>query len=160
VRRELRSVDPAMPLTDISTMEERVAKVTSRYRYGALLMGMFATLALVISAVGVYGVTAYGISARTREFGVRIALGARPNDILRLVFAKAAAMLLAGLLVGLVGAFAATRVLASLLYDLRPTDPLTFLVITALLAVVVLAACYLPARQATRVEPTEALRYE
>jgi len=160
VKREMRSIDQAMPVSDVSTMRERAARVTSRYRYGALLMGMFAALGLVLSAIGVYGVMAFSVSARTREFGVRLALGAQPRDILRLVIVKGVVLVLAGVGLGLAGALAITRVLASQLYEVRPTDPVTFFGVSALLIGVGLLACYIPARRATRVEPMVALRYE
>jgi putative ABC transport system permease protein len=160
IRREAYALDKTVPVYGVSAMRESVAKVTSRYRYSAWLMGAFAALALALSAVGIYGVVNYTVSARTREIGVRVALGAQKGDIARLVLTDGMALIGAGTLLGLIAAFAATRVLRSQLYGVETTDPLTFLVVSLALAVVALLACYIPARRATKVDPMIALRCE
>jgi putative ABC transport system permease protein len=158
VRREVLALDRNVPLTAIQTMTERAAEVTSRTRFIAVLLGLFAGLALLLAGIGIYGVMAYSVSARTRELGIRMALGAQTGDVLRLVLREGAALVLAGLLLGLLAAWASLRVLQSQLYDMRTTDPLTFSVVVLLLAGVALLACYLPARKAMQTDPLAALR--
>jgi putative ABC transport system permease protein len=160
VRREAQSLDKGMPLYDISAMTERATRATSRYRYSALLMGLFAGLALALAAVGIYGVMAYSVSARTREIGVRVALGAQAGDILCLIIVDGVALIGAGTLLGLLAAFVSTRVLKSQLYGVDATDPLTFLAVSLALAAVALSACYIPARRAMKIDPMIALRSE
>jgi putative ABC transport system permease protein len=160
VRREVLALDRNVPLTTIQTMKERVAEVTSRTRFIAVLLGIFACLALLLSAIGIYGVMAYNISARTRELGIRIALGAQGADVLRLVLRDGMTLIAAGLAVGLLSGLAAMRVLKSQLYEVNVTDPLTFIIVSLLLAGVALLACYFPARKATKVDPMVALRCE
>ncbi len=160
VRREVLALDRNVPLTAIQTMRERAAEVTSRTRFIAAVLGLFALLALLLSAIGIYGVMAYSVSARTRELGIRIALGAQARDVLRLVLREGAALVVAGLALGLLAAWAALRVLQSQLYNMSTTDPLTFGVVALLLAGVALLACYVPARKAMRTDPLAALRYE
>lgn len=160
VRREALALDRNVPLTRILTMDERAAEVTSRPRFIALLLGLFAGLALLLSGIGVYGVMAYSVLMRTREIGIRVALGARPADVLRLVLREGTVLILLGLSAGLVAAYATTRILASQLYDVSSTDPLTFGMIAVLVTVATLLACYLPARRAAKVDPMVALRYE
>ncbi len=159
-RRELQSFDKSAPLYRITTMSERAARATSRYRYSALMMGLFAGLALLLAAFGIYGVMSYAVSARTREIGIRMALGAQPKQVVKLVIADGIVMMLTGLILGLAAALVVTRVLASQLYEVRPTDPVTFVTAALVLIAVALLACYLPARRATRVDPMVALRYE
>jgi len=125
-----------------------------------LLLGVFAGLALVLALVGIYGVTAYSVAQRTHEVGIRIALGASGREVLRLVLQRSMVLTLAGLAIGLAGALALTRFLASLLYGVRPTDLPTFVAVSLVLAVAALAASYIPASRATRVDPMVALRYE
>jgi len=160
IRREALALDKNVPLTRILTMKERSAEVTSRTRFIALLLGVFAGLALLLSAIGIYGVMAYSVAVRRREIGIRMALGARPIDVLRLVMQEGLILILAGLVVGLGAAYGATRLLASQLYNVSASDPLIFALIALLLAGAALFACYLPARRATRVDPMVALRYE
>jgi putative ABC transport system permease protein len=160
VRREVLSLDRNVPLSAIQAMHERVAEVTSRTRFIAVLLGLFAGLALLLAAMGIYGVMAYSVSARTRELGIRIALGAQAGDVLRLVLREGTALVVAGLALGVLAAWASLRVLQSQLYDMRTTDPLTFGVVALLLAGVALLACYLPARRATRLDPLVALRHD
>jgi putative ABC transport system permease protein len=160
IRREALALDKNVPLTRILTMAERSAEVTSRTRFIALLLGLFAGLALLLSAIGIYGVMAYSVVVRTREIGIRMALGARPVDVFRLVMQEGTILIVAGLVAGLGAAYAATRLLASELYNVSATDPMTFALIVLLLAGAALLACYLPARRATKVDPMVALRYE
>ncbi len=160
VRREVMALDKDVPLTRIQTMTERSAELTSRTRFIATLLGLFAGLALLLSALGIYGVIAYSVSARTREIGIRMALGARAADVFKLVMLEGFTVIIVGLIVGLGTAFAVTRVLTSQLYSVSATDPLTFASIAFLLVGVALLACYIPARRATRVDPIVALRYE
>jgi putative ABC transport system permease protein len=159
-RRELLALDKNVPLARIKTMAERAAEVTSRARFIALLLGVFAGLALLLAAIGVYGVMAYSVSAREREMGIRIALGAQPGAVLRLVLRDGLALTGAGLALGVLASLASLRVLQSQLYDVNATDPLTFIVISLLLIAVALAACWMPARRATKVDPMVALRCE
>jgi putative ABC transport system permease protein len=159
-RRELLALDKNVPLVQTKTMTERMAEVTSRTRFITLLLGMFAGLALLLAAIGVYGVMAYSVSAREREMGVRIALGAQPVAVLRLVLRDGMTLTGAGLALGVLASWASLRVLKSQLYDVSATDPLTFIVISLLLAAVALAACWIPARRATKVDPMIALRCE
>jgi putative ABC transport system permease protein len=160
IRREALALDRNVPLTRVLTMAQRSAEVTSRTRFIALLLGLFAGLALLLSAIGIYGVMAYRVATRTREIGIRMAIGARPGDVFRLVIKEGTVLVVVGLLVGLGAAVAATRLLASELYNVGAGDPATFTLIALLLALAALAACYLPARRATKVDPMVALRYE
>ena len=160
VRNAVREVAPDEPLYDVRTMDERVAASTAPRRLNAWLLGIFAALALVLSAVGTYGVIAYSVAQRTHEFGIRMALGAERGDVLKLVLGQGIALTLLGVGVGLAGAAGFTRYLSSLLYGVRPNDALTFISVGLLLFAVVLLACYIPARRATKVDPMVALRYE
>src|SRR5882724_7420662 len=160
VRREILSLDKNVPIFDVRTMEDRSADATSRTRFSALLLGIFSSLALVLAAVGIYGVMAYAVSGRTHEIGVRMALGAQPGNVFGLVMRDGMIVTLAGVALGLGGAFAATRVLGSQLYGVGTTDALTFGAVSVLLAAVALAASYIPARRAMNVDPMVALRYE
>jgi putative ABC transport system permease protein len=160
VHREALALDRNVPLTRVLTMAERSNEVTSRTRFIALLLGVFAGLALLLSAIGIYGVMAYSVVVRRREIGIRMALGARPADVFRLVMREGTILVIGGLLAGLGAAYAVTRVLASQLYTVSATDPATFAAIALLLAGAALLACYLPARRATKVDPMVALRYE
>ncbi|HEX6809807.1 MAG TPA: ABC transporter permease, partial [Gemmatimonadaceae bacterium] len=158
IRRVLRDLDPEAPVADISTMDTIVAHSMARTTFMMLLLGVAAALALVLSAVGMYGVLAYLVSQRRGEMGIRLALGASGRQVTRLVVWESARLAAAGILIGLAGALATTRVMQSLLFDVSPTDPLTLGTVTALLLGVAVAAAWMPARRASRVDPVEALR--
>jgi putative ABC transport system permease protein len=158
--REIQAVDKEQPVSDVRTMESWVADSTARTRFGTLLLGAFACAALVLAAVGIYGVISYSVAQRRNEIGIRMALGAQTRDVLRLVVGQGMRLVLAGVGVGLLGAFALTRLMSGLLYGVAATDPPTFAANALLLAAVSLLACYVPARRATRVDPLIALRRE
>jgi putative ABC transport system permease protein len=160
LRRAVAAIDPEMPIFELSTMEARIADSVAEPRFRTTLLTTFAAIALVMAMVGLYGVMAYSVSQRAGEFGVRLALGARRRDVLSLVLAQGARLTAAGVVAGLTGAFALTRLLSSLLYDVNATDPLTFAVVPLLLIAVALLACWLPARRAANVDPMVALRCE
>jgi putative ABC transport system permease protein len=160
IRKEVYALDKTVAVYGVVSMSERIAKVVSRHRFSAWLMGAFAAVALTLAAVGIYCVANYAASARTHEIGVRIALGAQTRDIARLIVSGGATLIGAGMLFGLILAFVATRVLKSQLYGVETNDPLTFLAVSLALAVVGIAACYIPARRAAKVDPLQALRHE
>jgi putative ABC transport system permease protein len=160
VRRALASLDPSIPVGRMRTMDHVRAASVGLERFMAALMGVFAGLALLLSALGIYGVLSYTVAQRTPEIGVRMALGAKPADVLRMVLGYAGTLAAVGIAIGAAGAYALTRLMASLLYGVRPTDPVSFLATAALLAAVALGACAVPAWRAMRVEPIVALRYE
>jgi ABC-type antimicrobial peptide transport system permease subunit len=141
-------------------MDELIEASTAQPRFRTFLLGSFAGIALLLSAIGIYGVMAYTVSRRTREIGVRMALGAHPVDILKLIFGESMTLTLVGILLGLVGAYAVTRVMKSLLFEVTSTDPFTFTGVTLLLCGVALFASYIPARRAMSVSPIVALRDE
>jgi putative ABC transport system permease protein len=154
------SVDKNLPVTRIRTMEEVRSISLAAHRMHLLLFGLFAALALALATIGIYGVLAYSVAQRTREIGVRLALGACGNDVLRLVILQGMRLAAFGIVLGLLGALALTRLMAGMIYGVSSTDPVTFLAVATLLAFVALAACYVPARRAMRVDPMVALRYE
>jgi putative ABC transport system permease protein len=157
---EVHKADPNLPVTHVMTLDDLLADSVSPRRFSTVLLGIFAGLALVLAAVGIYGVMSYVVSLRTNEIGIRVALGAQPRDIWNLIVGRASRLALAGIALGLAGALALSRLLVSLLYGVKPADPLTFAGVPLLLAAVALLACYLPARRAMRVDPIVALRYE
>ncbi|HKP85996.1 MAG TPA: ABC transporter permease [Blastocatellia bacterium] len=164
IRSQVADMDRELPLSNVRTMEQVLAESIARPRFNMLLITIFAVVAVVLASVGVYGVISYSVSQRTHEIGVRIALGARPGDIFRMVLSQGLKLSLAGVGVGLVAAFALafalTRVMSGLLYEVRATDPVTFAVIPLALTALALLASYIPARRATRVDPMISLRYE
>ncbi|HEV2802103.1 MAG TPA: ABC transporter permease [Pyrinomonadaceae bacterium] len=160
VRGQILAVDSGLPIFGVRAMKELVAESIAARRFSMLLLIVFALLALLLALVGVYGVMAYSVTRRTREIGIRMALGAQTRDVLRLILGRGLLLVLAGTGAGLVAAFALTRVLASLLYGVSATDPLTFAALSLLVVLVALLACYLPARRAAKVDPLVALRYE
>ncbi|MGH9344616.1 MAG: FtsX-like permease family protein, partial [Terriglobia bacterium] len=160
LRVQLRALDSSLALFRPRTMKQVIAGNTQDTEFQTLLLGSFAALALVLAGIGLYGVMSYVVAQRTREIGIRMALGAEQSGMLRLILFQGARLTLAGLLIGTAAAFALTRSLSSLLFGVHPFDPLTYLCVAILLALVALAACYIPARRATRVDPILALRYE
>jgi putative ABC transport system permease protein len=159
-RDEVRKLDPALPVINLKTVEQMMHEITSPERIMTAMMSVFAAIALLLAGVGLYAVIAYAVSQRTHEIGVRLALGARSRDILRLVTGQGLKLTLVGLALGMAGAFALTRVMEPLLYGVTPTDPLTFILISLSLTGVALLSCWIPARRATRVDPMAALKYE
>jgi putative ABC transport system permease protein len=157
---KIHKFDPTLPVTHVMTLDALLSNSVSPRRFSTFLLGMFAGLALALAAVGIYGVMSYVVSLRTNEIGIRMALGARPTDIWRLVIGRGAQLALAGVAIGLLGSFALTKLISSLLYGVRPNDPITFAGVALLLLSVALLACYVPARRAMRVDPMVALRYE
>ena len=149
-----------LPIARVRTAADVVKEDTARSAFTMLLLGIAAVVALILGTVGIYGVISYVVSQRTREIGVRMALGAREHDVSLMVIKQGATMALVGVAVGLAGAFGLTRLMASLLYGVAPTDPVTFGSVALLLMVVAVAACFFPARRAARVQPVEALHYE
>jgi ABC-type antimicrobial peptide transport system permease subunit len=160
IRREVERLDANLPLFDVKTMSEHLRFSLFPLRAGAWAAGGFALLALLLAGLGVYGVMAYAVSQRTREIGLRMALGARGGDVMRLVVRQGMRLALIGLLIGLAGALVLTRLMSSVLYGVSATDVVTFAGVTLLLGLVVLIACYLPARRAAKVDPIIAIRCE
>jgi ABC-type antimicrobial peptide transport system permease subunit len=160
VQRTVQEMDPSVPLIDPRTMASVVSDALESHRSPAVLLGMFAGLALVLAAVGLYGVLAYSVGLRSREIGVRMALGARTRSVIWMVVRDGVAIAGVGLAIGLVGALAATRLLQSMLYDVSPTDPTAFALTGAILMVAALLASWLPAWRAARIDPTITLRGE
>jgi len=160
IRNQVLSVDKDQPVSDIMTMEQRLVKSVAAKRFVMSLLGAFSILALGLAAVGIYGVMAYLVTQRTQEIGVRMALGAQKRDVLRLVVGKGMVLAFVGTAIGLVGSLALTRLMRSLLFEVTPTDWLTFVIVSVVLLAVALLACYIPARRATKVDPLVALRYE
>jgi predicted permease len=160
VKKQVWSLDSRIPVSDVHTMDELMAVSLAQQRFNMLLLGLFAALALVLAAVGIYGMMAYRVSQRMHEIGIHIALGAQRRDVLRLVLGDGAKLACFGIAIGIAGAIALTRLMTSLLFEVKPTDPETFAVVAIVLAIVALAACYVPTRRAMRVDPMVALRYE
>jgi putative ABC transport system permease protein len=160
LRGAVSSIDRACPIDRIETMEQLVSGSVAQPRFRTVILAAFSMLALAMASMGIYGVMNYLVIQRTREFGIRLSVGATQTDVLRLVLGKAAALIGAGTCLGLAGSALLVRLIAKLLFETSPLDPLTFVTVPILLAAVALAASYLPARWATRVDPVEALRYE
>jgi putative ABC transport system permease protein len=160
IRNAVRELDPTLPVYNLWSMNELVSKSMVQPRFLALLLATFSGIALFLAAIGIYGVMAYSVAQRTQEIGVRMALGARQYHVLRLVLRQSMVMLVMGTVIGLAGAFALTRLMRTLLFEITATDPLTYVSVIGLLIVVALLASYIPARRATKVDPLVALRYE
>jgi len=160
VQNEVHAMDQEVPVFNIKTMEEYISATVATPRFNTTLLVIFAGVALILTIVGLYGVMSYSVAQRTNEIGIRMALGAQTGDVLRLIISQGFKLVLIGLGIGLVGAFAMTRVIASLLFGVTTKDPITFVAVAVLLALVALLACYIPARRATRLDPLHALRYE
>ena len=160
VRAAVQAVDPNLPIYDVHLMTERVADSLARQRLQAVLLGLFAAVALTLAALGIYSVLSYLVTQRTHEIGIRLAIGAQQRDVLGLVFREGFVLALVGLAIGLVGALALMRAMSSVLFGVSATDPVSYAVVAALLLVVAALASYVPARRATRVDPLVALKYE
>jgi putative ABC transport system permease protein len=160
VRKAVWEVDKDQPVSNIRTMADILSESVARQRFSMLLLGTFAAVALILAAVGIYGVMSYSVAQRTREIGLRMALGAQRSDVLKLVVGQGLKLVLIGVACGLVAAFILTRVMSSLLFGVSATDPATFITISLLLVSVAVLASYIPARRATKVDPMVALRYE
>ena len=160
VRQQVAALDPQQPLYNIRTAEQVLAASIARPRFNMLLIAILAGIALVLAAIGVYGVISYSVTQRTREIGIRIALGASAGNVLKLVVGEGMILAGTGIVVGIIAAFGVTRIMASLLYGVTASDPLTFASLALLLGAIAFVACYIPARRATRVDPVVALRYE
>ena len=159
-RAAVWSIDRGVSISEVETMDDAVGKALARPRFQSTLLGAFAALALVLAAGGIYGVMSYAVARRTREIGLRLTLGARRGDVLRLILSQAMRRLAIGGALGLVGAWLSTRALTTMLYGVQPTDALTFAAVPAILAITALAASYVPARRASRVDPMVALRVD
>jgi putative ABC transport system permease protein len=160
IRHEVQSIDPNIPVFSVRTMDQIIARSMAERRFALQLLGIFAGVALLLAAIGIYGVMAYSFSQRTHEIGIRIALGAQRVDIFRMAVGEGMQLVAIGLAIGLVGAAALSRSARTMLFDVSPADPITFGAISATLAAVAFLACYVPARRATRVDPLVALRDE
>jgi predicted permease len=160
IRKGLATVDSSIPLTSIRVFDEYISRSLARPRFNALVLSIFAGIALVLTSIGIYGVMAYSVAQRTSEIGIRIALGAAQSSIFRLIVGQAMTLVAISVIIGLAGAFAATRLLNSLLFGVGPSDPLTFVTIVLIISLVAFLAAWLPARRAARVDPIEALRME
>jgi putative ABC transport system permease protein len=160
IRREVQAVDPGVPVFGILTMDDIVVRHLAARRFALELLGVFAVVAFLLAAIGVYGVIAYTFSQRIGEIGLRMALGAQRGDILKIVLGEGALMVVAGVAAGLVGALMLTRFMQAMLFDITPTDPLTFGALTTILAAVALLASLIPAQRASYVDPLVALRHE
>jgi putative ABC transport system permease protein len=160
IQREVAALDKDQPVSDFRTLEDVIGEAVGPQRFAMILLGGFAALALALASVGIYGVMAYSVSQRTHEIGVRMALGANRSNVLGMVVGQALELALVGAGLGLTGALGLTRLLSSLLYSVRPTDPMTLALVTLVLVGVSAFASYIPARRATKVDPMEALRYE
>ena len=160
LREIVRSMDPTLPLVNMRTMEDVFAASIARPCFLMQLLAIFAALALLLAAVGTYGILSYAVTERRQEIGIRMALGASRGSVLGLVMGQGLKLTLAGLVIGLAGALALTRLMRTLLFNVRPTDPATLASVAAFIALVAIAACFLPARRATLVDPMRVLRQE
>ncbi len=160
VRKEVQALDPNLPLFDVKTLSEHMRFALFPARVAATVLGVFGIVALLLSAIGIYGITSYTVAQRTHEIGIRLALGAQLSDVLSLVLSHGLKLTVIGAALGLFGAYLATRAITSVLYGVSATDPLTFGLVSLLLIGVALVACYVPSRRATKVDPLIALRSE
>jgi putative ABC transport system permease protein len=160
IKSEVSAVDRDQPISSVMTMEQVLADSYAPRRFYLVLMGIFASLALVLAIVGIYGVMSYMVTQRTHEIGVRMALGAHSRDVVGLFLRQGALLTLTGIAIGVAGSLAALRMISSLLFGVTSSDPATFAVVSLFLGVVALLACFVPARRATKVDPMSALRYE
>jgi ABC-type antimicrobial peptide transport system permease subunit len=160
VRAQIQSLDLSLAIANVQTIGEIIGQGLWAPRMGAALLGLFGGLALILAAVGVYGVLSYSVTQQTHEIGIRMALGAQPSTVLNLVVGEGLKLAAAGLVVGLIGSVLGVRVLSSLLFNVSTYDPVTFVVVSLVLIVTGGLACYIPARRATRVDPLIALRFE
>jgi putative ABC transport system permease protein len=153
-------MDPSLPVANVRLMDDVVSSAHSRPRFLTILLTLFSFVAVCIAVIGIYGIIAYSVARRTREFGLRLALGAQVKDVMQLVMKQGAMMTAVGMGCGIVGAFLFTRLMTHVLYQVRATDPVTYVGVTVMLGAVALAACYIPAKRATRIDPAETLRHE
>jgi putative ABC transport system permease protein len=160
VRQQMKEIDPNQPIYNVRTMDEIRGESVAPERLNLTLLSIFAGIALVLAIVGIYGVMSHTVTQRTHEIGIRMAVGAQPRDVFRLVIGQGMILALVGVAFGLAGAFGLTRLMAAMLFGVEPTDPATFAVISILLTLVAVLACYAPSRRATKVDPLVALRYE
>jgi putative ABC transport system permease protein len=160
LRQAVWSIDPSQPISNVDTLEQIVSKSIAQPRLNMVLMMLFGGLALLLSAVGIYGLLSYAVTQRTQEMGIRMALGANVVDVLKLVLKQGMLLALIGEAIGVAGAFALTRLMGGLLFGVTPTDTSIFVGVVAVLTFTALLACYIPARRATKVDPLVALRYE
>jgi putative ABC transport system permease protein len=160
IRSEVQSMDKNLPMYNIKTLDQYIASSVSQPRFNMLLLCIFASAALLLTIVGLYGVLSYAVTERTHEIGVRMALGANTADVLKLIVKQGMGLTLIGVALGLLGAYAFGQITESLLFDVKATDPFTFIIVALILTVVALVACLVPARRAARTDPMVALRYE
>lgn len=160
IQRELRAATGGLPVAHVRTMDQVVIESTARNEFNMTLLSIFAGIALLLAAIGIYGLMAYTVQQRTQEIGIRMALGAQPGDVLRMVLRHGLLLCIVGIAAGISGAFAVIRLMKSLIFGVSPTDPVTFVGVAVLLAAVTFAACWIPARKASRVDPMVALRHE
>jgi ABC-type antimicrobial peptide transport system permease subunit len=160
IRREVHSIDPSVAVANFSSMEFMAGNSILQYRFNMTLMGVFGTVALLLSVIGIYGVLSYQVGRRAREMGIRLALGADSRKLLRLVVGQGMFLTTVGIVIGLAGALALSHVLTALLYGITPRDPVTLIVVGLMLGAAAFLACYIPARRAAKVHPMVALRYE
>jgi putative ABC transport system permease protein len=160
IRAVLASIDRNQPISSVATMDQLVQDSVGSRRVTLILLGLFSALALVLACIGIYGVISYSVAQRTQEIGIRMALGARREDIVKMILLQGARIVVAGVVIGMLAAFGLTRYLEKLLFAVSPGDPGTFAAVALVLAMVTLLACYIPARRTLRVDPITALRYE
>jgi putative ABC transport system permease protein len=160
IRAAVKAADPALPIVQMRTMEQVIDASVTRQRFLSLLLGLFAAVALTLAAIGTYGILSYMVTEREREIGIRVALGAGNGQVMQLVLRQGLGITLLGITIGMLGAFGLSRLTTSLLYGVTPSDPSTYAAVAAVIAIVATAACLIPMRRATRVDPLEAIRGE